>query len=867
MEVVTPISPLGEGHLDHPDVSDLSAGKPVDLDRLYPALVECFGIIFLGYIAGRFNIITEVEAKGMNTFVGSFSLPALIFISLCQLDLTTVNYTFLLSILIAKSILFFGVMAVTYAVVKNQKSSKTALYSIFVTQSNDFALGFPILSAIYGDSHPEYASYMYLLAPISLVILNPIGFIILEVNRVNSNDSQNSPEGAESRPRWRIILQVIQSIFTNPIIIMTILGMLSNYWFHSHMPIIISQFLKTLGSAFSSTALFLLGLRMVGKMDSFKGTKIIAPIILIALKLMAMPVMSREIVSLLHAGVNDSDTTQLANFAFLYGTFPAAPSVFVYAVKYNVLTEVIAGSMVVCTFVSAPIMFISARLLSIRDINPSDYINELDNFLLDVSVLSLLGTLWVAVVLIISRRWRCSPHNVTLALVFSQACGCVGAIFWSLMSCTHGWKLYLQFSFFAFGVYSARMNTALLSITLVLIQIRPACWVKKIQKYFLAVGFLIPAVLVLVLLLVVPEETPAHGEKTDPNFQYGSTQAYVALVILIVSFIVTSICVIFSQRFSSRRLTQIVPKTNVSSSEESNPLLAETEEEAQLTGNNSSDRLVPIEDLIFPPRNHSNGGGECGGQCCNTNSPTRISTGRRRYRCDSDHRAYCSSLVERYQVPPAQEAVDDHDDYDPNGLMDETQSLLGPRVDNDDSEILKHTVLLLLLLLSMFIGIALCIWTLVMDNSSGIYLELVFLDGFLNFGQGLFAFAVFGFDTRYILVPIRSCFRRIMYGQDSLVLPRWEDLADETKQLCQQFMKHHIANCMESVVRDVRVRLNVNRAVFKGSDLVDWLCEVGLARDRFDGVTYGRHLVKGRVIKHVDNYLDFHDDRFLYRFV
>ena len=48
----------------------------------------------------RFNLITEVEAKGMNTFVGNFSLPALIFISLCQLDLSIVNYKFLLAILV-----------------------------------------------------------------------------------------------------------------------------------------------------------------------------------------------------------------------------------------------------------------------------------------------------------------------------------------------------------------------------------------------------------------------------------------------------------------------------------------------------------------------------------------------------------------------------------------------------------------------------------------------------------------------------------------------------------------------------------------------------------------------------------------------
>ena len=34
-------------------------------DNLYPALVECFGIIILGFIAGKFNFINDVEAKGI----------------------------------------------------------------------------------------------------------------------------------------------------------------------------------------------------------------------------------------------------------------------------------------------------------------------------------------------------------------------------------------------------------------------------------------------------------------------------------------------------------------------------------------------------------------------------------------------------------------------------------------------------------------------------------------------------------------------------------------------------------------------------------------------------------------------------------
>jgi len=59
-------------------------------------------------------------------------------------------------------------------------------------------------------------------------------------------------------------------------------------------------------------------------------------------------------------------------------------------------------------------------------------------------------------------------------------------------------SFFFQFSVFAFGVYSSRLNTALLGLTLVFIQIRPACWAKKMKAYFLAIGFGVPAILVLV---------------------------------------------------------------------------------------------------------------------------------------------------------------------------------------------------------------------------------------------------------------------------------------------------------------------------------------------------------------------------------
>ena len=78
------------------------------------------------------------------------------------------------------------------------------------------------------------------------------------------------------------------------------------------------------------------------------------------------------------------------------------------------------SAMVVCTILSAPMMFVSAQLLTITSINPKDYIYYLDNFLLDISVLALLATIFTTFVFLVSKNWRNMPHCQTLALIGSQ---------------------------------------------------------------------------------------------------------------------------------------------------------------------------------------------------------------------------------------------------------------------------------------------------------------------------------------------------------------------------------------------------------------------------------------------------------------
>jgi hypothetical protein len=47
--------------------------------------------------------------------------------------------------------------------------------------------------------------------------------------------------------------------------------------------------------------------------------------------------------------------------------------------------------MVACTFISAPLMFISAKMITINKLKPSDYLHELDSFALDVSIAGIFA--------------------------------------------------------------------------------------------------------------------------------------------------------------------------------------------------------------------------------------------------------------------------------------------------------------------------------------------------------------------------------------------------------------------------------------------------------------------------------------------
>lgn len=82
-----------------------------------------------------------------------------------------------------------------------------------------------------------------------------------------------------------IVLTTIKSLFFNPLLLMTLLGVAGSFVFPNGLPEMVASVLRVFGQSFSATALFLLGLKIVGQGSSLKGSEFLLPGILILVKM------------------------------------------------------------------------------------------------------------------------------------------------------------------------------------------------------------------------------------------------------------------------------------------------------------------------------------------------------------------------------------------------------------------------------------------------------------------------------------------------------------------------------------------------------------------------------------------------------
>ncbi|XP_023261469.1 integral membrane protein GPR155 isoform X2 [Seriola lalandi dorsalis] len=678
---------------------------------------------------------------------------------------------------------------------------------------------FSIVEALYQSTYPEYLQYIYLVAPVSLMLLNPIGFAFCEIQKWKD-------EGNHQQSKLMIVGLVVLQVLKNPIVFMVVIGIIAHFVLHQTIPAFMAEFVDGLANSFGGAALFYLGLSMVGQLGKLTRSTVVTLILLITAKLLLMPLICKDMVDLLdNSNTSTLNHSSLSNYAFLYGVFPTAPSVAIYAVYYNAELEVVTSGMVISTFLSAPIMYVSAWLLTIRWKDPQFLMNALQNVSFNISIVSLVALVWTIAVMFLSKKFKRLPHMFTVNLFLAQFLTCIGMILWNFVVKGDNFiGQVLTFTLICTSLYSTYVWPGLIALSLVLLKRFED--LKVSPAMFVIAGWGIPALLTAVLLI--------SGEKMsgtiDSTFFYGKQQIICTIVVVAFSILLGGGSLVCLSRGSWAQSDQVQEGNSSSGSGEN--LVTEVEPENQtlvepVTPSGDLNRAClicdceqpqPMPDMIISTNMN--------------NIPTTL-TGPCENRCESTE----CLLV---QVEELQQVA--------------------------DRQVARHVLLCLLLTVSLLANLSSCLWLLFNPIPGRLYLELQFFCAVANYGQGFLSFALFGLDKHLILLPFKKRLYNLWYGKKREEQLQ-SDLPEDVRMTCTQFTKYHKDQCFHDIVKKRRCGKRTMVDCFLGCELVEWLQQVGLAQDHGEAVLYGMRLQQGGVLQHIKEEYSFQDSRLYYRFM
>lgn len=159
---------------------------------------------------------------------------------------------------------------------------------------------------------------------------------------------------------------------------------------------------------------------------------------------------------------------------------------------------------------------------------------------------------------------------------------------------------------------------------------------------------------------------------------------------------------------------------------------------------------------------------------------------------------------------------------------------------------------------------------------SGIYIELSFLEAFLNFGQVMLVAACFITDTDEFWKIIGRYWQKLSrFNQDdsatnntspTTTVSATTSSDGKIRIICDQFIRHHLDNCKAAIGSDRFAHCRLYKEAFYGTTLVNWLITVGLANDRSSATNFANYLIDGELLHHINNVKNFYDRDIIYYF-
>ena len=310
-------------------------------------ILPFFGVLFLGYGAGRLRRVSEDGLAGLVFFVTFLAMPALFFRLVAEAPLSHAGgLTFVLTTTFSTYCAFalaFSVGALT----NGGQITQATIQGLVGSYSNIGMLAPALVLTAFGTAAA---------LPMALIYSFDNALMVASVPLMMTLGSTASVDPAVMAQK------IVRQALLNPLVLATILGFIFALT-GLHMPSAANSVLKMLGNAAAPAALFAVGVSLNGRTIDKVPPELPA---LIGIKLVAHPL----IVYLLLSWVGNFDPVWV-HAAVLMAALPPATQVIGYAREYKSYKEWASVGVLLGTVISIATLTVVLILL-VRDILPVD---------------------------------------------------------------------------------------------------------------------------------------------------------------------------------------------------------------------------------------------------------------------------------------------------------------------------------------------------------------------------------------------------------------------------------------------------------------------------------------------------------------
>lgn len=287
------------------------------MSQITSVILPFFALIGLGWIAGKFRIVSPEGMRGINGFVFYFALPALLFKALATRHPTEIWQPDIMIAYGGATLLVYGGCRFISAKIFGLDSASRTLFSFAGTVGNVGFMGLPLIVGLLG---PEATVPIIVALAIDLIVMLPLSLLLLEkakhadIDKTDSTSSQNASA------------RIIRGTLRNPVVLAITAGVIASI-FGLQWPKGVDYLLDLMGGSAGPAALFAIGVALVGRPIAEKRAELAT---MSLAKLVIHPV--AVFVSFWIIG---SVTGLEAKAVLLLAALPTAGNVFVIATTYD----------------------------------------------------------------------------------------------------------------------------------------------------------------------------------------------------------------------------------------------------------------------------------------------------------------------------------------------------------------------------------------------------------------------------------------------------------------------------------------------------------------------------------------------------